>query len=75
MEHMESESEEASGNDEDSLAHARIHGLDVDISTIVDFFYEKNNRSQKARSSQENSYSHEGKCHLEVIQRIHIKKE
>ncbi len=75
MEYMESGHDHDSSDDEDGLSYTRIHCLNMNIPSIVDFFYEKNNWSQEACASEKYPNSHKRKSHLEIIERIHIEYE
>jgi hypothetical protein len=44
---------------EHRLSYARVHREDRDVTTVVDFFYEKNNWCQYTRSREEDCYPHE----------------
>lgn len=75
MEHVECEHEKTADNNEDGLTYTCIHCLYMHISSVIYLFYKKDKWCQKARCCEKYANSHEGKRHLEIIERIHIKKE
>lgn len=61
--------------DKNSLSEARIHCPDMDISSVVEFFEEKDTACEEAGTCEKKSETHEGKSNLRLRYGVHIKEE
>lgn len=75
MERIEDEHHESTERDEYRLPETRIHRRYSDITSIVDFFHEKENHREDARAREKDRDSHQYECCLDVLLWTHIVQE